>query len=143
MLNIAMTVALVLVPVLIQDKYRIEDLVAYLPPARHKVVSARYVVAMLALIAGLTLQSVWTWCSVERVAAEVWILDTLRTRNHPRILFRPHGVCLSFSPLLVPLRPGAGRVFLSGVNYGHRGSCFGPVAGDWLVEPERRLCDYG
>jgi hypothetical protein len=80
-LNIAVTIALILVPIIIQDKYRIENLVAFLPPARYKVVAARYVVAVLALGVGLALQyglgavlSVWlqrsgfrTLCALETI----------------------------------------------------------------------------
>lgn len=54
-LNIGTTIALALGPIIIDEKYRIDTLVCYLPPSRSKIVLARYVIALLALFAGLGL----------------------------------------------------------------------------------------
>ena len=80
-LNVAATVLMALAPIMIHDKYRIESLISLLPPARHQVVVARYVTALLALLAGLSLQYIggtmlsiwfktsgfWTLCALQAV----------------------------------------------------------------------------
>ncbi|MCP4512579.1 MAG: hypothetical protein GY826_39965, partial [Fuerstiella sp.] len=46
-------IALVLMPIVVDDKYRADELMCYLPTARHQIVLARYVEAMIALFIGL------------------------------------------------------------------------------------------
>ena len=54
-LNIAAVILLVLAPLVVDDKYRTDTLICYLPRSRSKVVLARYVMALIALLAGLGL----------------------------------------------------------------------------------------
>ena len=54
--NIGAIILFALAPIVVDDKYRIETLVCYLPPSRRQTVFARYAMALLALICGLSLQ---------------------------------------------------------------------------------------
>jgi hypothetical protein len=54
-LNIVAIIMLVLAPMVIDDKYRTDTLVCYLPPSRSKVVLTRYLMALFALLSGLGL----------------------------------------------------------------------------------------
>jgi len=53
LVNVVAVMAMVLTPVVVDDKYQIDTLVCYLPPSRRKVVLARYVMAVIALLTGL------------------------------------------------------------------------------------------
>ena len=54
-LNIVAIIVLALAPMVIDDKYRTDTLVCYLPPSRSKVVLTRYLMALFALLSGLGL----------------------------------------------------------------------------------------
>ena len=83
MLNIGAIIVLTLAPIIVDDKYRIETLVCFLPPSRSKVVVARFVMALFALLTGLAAQyglgailsilsdetGFWTLCSPQAVLA--------------------------------------------------------------------------
>ncbi len=82
-LNIGAVILLVLTPIIVDEKYRIDTLVCYLPPSRSKVVMARYVMALIALLTGLGLHyglgailsidfeetGFWTLCAPQAVLA--------------------------------------------------------------------------
>lgn len=82
-LNIAAIMVLALMPIVVDDKYRMETLVCFLPPSRSKFVLARYLTALLALIAGLSVHyglgailsfgsqqsGFWTLCAPQAVLA--------------------------------------------------------------------------
>jgi len=82
-MNIGATILLVLMPIVVDDKFRIDTLVCYLPPSRRTVVMARYVNALIALLGGLGLQygfgailsvyfekqGFWTLCAPQAVFA--------------------------------------------------------------------------
>ncbi len=56
LMNIGAAVLLFMMPIVVDDKYRIDTLVCYLPPSRREVVLARYSIGMLAVLTGLALQ---------------------------------------------------------------------------------------
>jgi hypothetical protein len=82
-MNIGVTILLFQMPIVVDDKYRIDTLVCYLPPSRRMVVLARFAIALIALLAGLGLhyglgailsfyfeeQGFWTLCAPQAVLA--------------------------------------------------------------------------
>jgi hypothetical protein len=83
MVNIGAIILLVMTPIVVDEKYRADTLVCYLPPSRSKVVLARYVMALIALLSGLGLHyglgailsirfeetGFWTLCAPQAVLA--------------------------------------------------------------------------
>ncbi|MDP7014761.1 MAG: ABC-2 transporter permease [Pirellulaceae bacterium] len=55
-LNVGATMVLILAPLVVDDKYRAETLVCFLPPSRSKAVLARYAMALVALLVGFGAQ---------------------------------------------------------------------------------------
>lgn len=82
-MNIGVTILLVQLPIVVDDKYRMDTLVCYLPPSRSKVVLARYSIALIAVLTGLGLhyglgailsvyfeeQGFWALCEPQAVLA--------------------------------------------------------------------------
>lgn len=106
LLNVGAIVALTLAPIVVDDKYRIDTLVCFLPPSRSKVVLARYLMALVALLIGLGAQYGFG------ALLSIWFSQTrFWTSCSPEILFVFCVVPVGFVALYLPcfFRFGLGR----------------------------------